>query len=160
MQDAKCIKATAWCHGGISCTLQAIEHPTQRQKRITNTNNMLKLLISMLALCALAAARPGYLHGHHHHYPEYPLYPAHHHIEPLHVAKIVHVPAAVSHQSSTVVHSVPHHIIKPVVLPTVVKTVVHPPIIKTYHPAPIIKAYPYDPYHFHHHHGFHDYHLH
>lgn len=82
-------------------------------------------------------------------------------MEPLHVAKIVHLPAAVSHQSSTVVHTVPHHIIKPVVLPTVVKTVVHPPIIKAYHPAPIIKAYPYpyDPYHLHHHHhDFHDYH--
>ncbi|KAL7733515.1 hypothetical protein ACLKA6_004985 [Drosophila palustris] len=120
---------------------------------------MLKLLPSLLLLCTLASARPGYLHGHHHHYPEYPLLAHHHHIEPLHVAKIVHVPAAVSHQSSTVVHSVPHHIIKPVVLPTVVKTVVHPPIIKAYHPAPIIKAYhPFDPYHLHHHHDFHDYH--
>ncbi|KAH8256156.1 hypothetical protein KR026_009352, partial [Drosophila bipectinata] len=118
-------------------------------------------ILALLSVCALASARPGFLHGHHHHYPEYPLYPHHHHIEPLHVAKIVHLPAAVSHQSSTVVHSVPHHIIKPVVLPTVVKTLVHPPIIKAYHPAPIIKAYhPYDPFHLHHHHDFHDYHLH
>ncbi|XP_017098202.2 uncharacterized protein [Drosophila bipectinata] len=122
---------------------------------------MMKLILALLSVCVLASARPGFLHGHHHHYPEYPLYPHHHHIEPLHVAKIVHLPAAVSHQSSTVVHSVPHHIIKPVVLPTVVKTVVHPPIIKAYHPAPIIKAYhPYDPFHLHHHHDFHDYHLH
>ncbi|XP_030386207.1 uncharacterized histidine-rich protein DDB_G0274557 [Scaptodrosophila lebanonensis] len=116
---------------------------------------MLKVILPLLSLCALAMARPGFLHGHHHHYPDYPFFPHHHH-EPLHVAKIVHVPAAISHQSSTVVHSVPHHIIKPLVVP-VVKTVVHP-IIKTYHPAPIIKAYhPFDPFH-HHHHDFHDFH--
>ncbi|XP_037931815.1 histidine-rich glycoprotein-like [Teleopsis dalmanni] len=113
--------------------------------------SMLLLLLS--AFLAFASARPGFLHDHHH--IDYPLL----HHEPLHIAKYVHVPAAVSHQSSTVIHTAPHHIVKPIVLP-VVKHVVHP-IIKTYHPAPIIKAYHPLPLHLDHHayhHDFHHYH--
>ncbi|XP_013117937.1 uncharacterized protein DDB_G0272718 [Stomoxys calcitrans] len=116
-----------------------------------------KLLSFLLVgLVVLSSARPGYLHGHHHHL-DYPYY-GHH--EPLHVAKYVHVPAAISHQSSTVIHSAP--IIKPVVVP-IVKHVL--PVVKAYHPAPIIKTiHPlplhYDPFHAHHydHHDFHHFH--
>ncbi|XP_067612724.1 uncharacterized protein [Eurosta solidaginis] len=118
---------------------------------------MFKLSLIISTIFALASARPGYLHGHYPHI-EYPL--LHHHHEPLHLTKYVHIPAAISHQSSTVIHSAP--IIKPVVVP-VLKTVVHP-IIKTYHPAPIIKAYhpiSLDPYHHHDHfdhHALHHFH--
>ncbi|XP_065361754.1 histidine-rich glycoprotein [Calliphora vicina] len=114
------------------------------------------ILIVSVAFVALTSARPGYLHGHHHAHLDYPLL----HHEPLHVAKYVHVPAAISHQSSTVIHSAP--IIKPIVVP-VVKHVL--PIVKTYHPAPIINTIHsaplhYDPFYHHHfdHHDLHHYH--
>ncbi|KAI9587469.1 uncharacterized protein DDB_G0272718-like isoform X1 [Glossina fuscipes] len=113
-----------------------------------------KLVIALIFVGILlnnCSARPGFLHGHHHF--DYPLI----HHESLPIAKYVHIPAAISHQSSTVIHSAP--IIKPFVLP-VVKTIL--PIIKTYHPAPIIKTLHYDPFHHHHHHfdhhDFHHYH--
>ena len=106
-------------------------------------------MLMLIAFMALTTARPGYLHGHTHGHLDYAL--PHYH-EPLHVAKYVHVPAAISHQSSTVIHSAP--IIKPVVVP-IVKHVL--PVVKTYHPAPLH----YDPFYHHHfdHHHFDHHHF-
>ncbi|TMW40355.1 hypothetical protein DOY81_014565, partial [Sarcophaga bullata] len=75
---------------------------TNRRK----SKNMLTkvLMLMLIAFVALTVARPGYLHGHAHGHLDYAL--PHYH-EPLHVAKYVHIPAAISHQSSTVIHSAP-----------------------------------------------------
>lgn len=109
----------------------------------------------------VVSAKPGFIDPHHHHHVEYaPIfhkeYVKYH--EPI-IAKVgayvEHIPPAISHQSSTIVHSKGHHIVHPILKP-VLKTYLKP-IVKTVH-VPIIKHH-YDP-HFHDFHHLHDFHHH
>lgn len=122
--------------------------------------NFLQAIVVLGGL-TVVYARPGFIdpHHHHHHIEYAPVihkeYVKYH--EPI-IAKVgayvEHIPPAISHQSSTIVHSKGHHIVHPIFKP-VLKTVLKP-VIKTVH-VPIIKHY--DP-HFHDFHHFHDLHHH
>lgn len=116
--------------------------------------------IVLVSGLTVVSAKPGFIdpHHHHHHVEYAPIihkeYVKYH--EPV-IAKVgayvEHIPPAISHQSSTIVHSKGHHIVHPILKP-VLKTYLKP-IVKTVH-VPIIKHYDH---HFHDlHHDFHGLH--
>ncbi|XP_055846520.1 uncharacterized protein LOC129912332 [Episyrphus balteatus] len=96
----------------------------------TKTTKMFKLFVAISTLCALAAARPGYLHGAPLHAPLLSYAPV---VHPAPIIKVL--PPAISHSSSTIVHGHPTIIHAPVI--PAVKTIIAP----AYHPAPLLSPY-------------------